>query len=571
MRLKDLKLGSKQAIGFGLILFMMLMVTAFSMNKMRDIKLEVDAITGDWLLRVITISDIDQSASQLFRNQLQLLDEDASDRELRLMRMVDFVTQIDENLVRYDSLVDHSMYMDSLAVLERQYRATFDTHWDEYQAFTFEFIGLLRENDIEAARELLNGPALDHFEEQNGHLKNLVWANQQGAKYAAERAAKTYNIARTVTGTWLLAALFMSIILAYAMVRWIVVPIQSLENAAHHVAEGDLEVELPVNSQDEIGALSTSFNRMTRSLKQATEKLHKSNEELARKSHDLAEQKSQIESKNAELESAMHQLKTTQEQLLMKEKMASLGDLVAGVAHEINNPVGAVQGSADVAARCVVKAEKILNDDKYEIDANDHRKLGVTFELLKKNIDVAREAGERIARIVNSLKNFARLDEAKYQTVNIHDGIESSLTLLGSEVTQRIDIQCHFGEVPPVPCYAGLLNQVFISLIRNATEAIDGRGRIDITTALVNGTPDHQERVSISIADTGCGIPRDRLDRIFDFAFSSSGNRVKMGSGLSTAFNIVQKHQGEILVDSEVGKGSVFEIRLPLNGVPADA
>ena len=571
MRLKDLKLGTKQATGFGLILLMMLMVTGFSMSKLRDMKKEIDAVTGDWLQRVITISDIDQSASQLFRNQLQLLDEDEDEQERRSLRMIDFVTQIDDNLVRYDSLVNHSMYADSLAVLERQYRETFDTHWDEYQAFTFEFLGLLRQQDIDGARELLNGPALDHFDELNGHLKNLVWANQQGARYAAERAAKTYGIARTVTGTWLLGAVILSMALALAMVRWIVVPIQSLENAAHHIAEGDLEVELPVNSKDEIGALSNSFNRMTRSLKQATDKLQRTNEELANKSHDLEEQKSRVESQNAELESAMHQLKNTQEQLLMKEKMASLGDLVAGIAHEINNPVGAVKGSVDVAARCVEKAEHVMQDGGLLKSETDHRKLSVTFELLKKNIDVAREAGDRIARIVHSLKNFARLDEAKYQSVNIHEGIESSLTLLGAEIGQRIEIKCHFGDVPPVPCYAGLLNQVFMNLIRNATEAIEGSGRIDITTGLINGQPDHRERVSIAIADTGRGIPSERLDKIFDFAFSKSGSRVKMGSGLSTAFNIVQKHQGEILVDSEVGKGSVFEIRLPLDGIAAKA
>ena len=565
MRLKDLTLGRKQLIGFGLILLMMLMATGFSIRKMGEIKQEVDAVTGDWLQRVITISDIDQSASQLLRNQLQLLNEGRTEREERSKRMINFVTQIDSNFVRYDSLVNLSMYMDSLAASERQFRNTFDTHWDEYQAFTFQFVLLLRNNEVEAARELLNGPALDQFDKLSANLENLVWANRQGATNAAQRAETTYHNARKVTLIWLFVAVLTSIMLAWMLVRWIVVPVQSLQNAAHHIAEGDLEVELPVTSKDEIGALSNSFNRMADSLRRATESLQQSNSELEKKSHDLARQKSEIESKNAELESALHQLKSTQEQLLMKEKMASLGDLVAGVAHEINNPVGVVQGSADVADRCVNKVEKILveNDTLTKLD---NPKLNTAFELLKKNIDTARTAGERIARIVNSLKNFARLDEADYQTVNIHDGIDSSLTLLGTEVRQRIDIHCYYGDLPLIPCYAGQLNQVFINLLKNAAEAIEGKGRIDIRTFLLNGSSNQISQVAIRIADSGRGISEERLEKIFDFGFSSGGERVKMGSGLSTAYNIIQKHQGEIRVESKVGQGTTFEVLLPLAG-----
>lgn len=181
--------------------------------------------------------------------------------------------------------------------------------------------------------------------------------------------------------------------------------------------------------------------------------------------------------------------------------------------------------------------------------------------LLRQNIDVTFAASKRIGLIVDSLKNFARLDESEFQVVNIHEGIESALTLLTRELQGKLDIVKNFAPLPEMGCYPGLLNQVFLALIKNAIQACKNRGTLTITTEQL------AEAVRISFADDGRGIAPEKLSHIFDFGFSNtSGERVKLSTGLATAYDTVQKHGGEIKVQSELGKGTTVEITLPLSG-----
>ena len=228
-------------------------------------------------------------------------------------------------------------------------------------------------------------------------------------------------------------------------------------------------------------------------------------------------------------------------------------------AHEINNPIGTVNSSADVSGRCIDRIELLLEKGELLQEIRDNPQLPQVMNVLKDNVRVTTVAGNRIASIVKSLKNFARLDEAEYQRVDIHEGIDSSLTLMGSELRSRISVAREYGEIPAITCYPGRLNQVFINLLKNASQAIEGSGSIGIKTFV------EDNRIYVEISDTGKGIPPERLDTIFDFGFSVAGERVKMGSGLSTAYNIVQEHDGEIEAKSEVGKGTTFSIVLPIN------
>ncbi|MGH8015185.1 MAG: sensor histidine kinase, partial [Candidatus Zixiibacteriota bacterium] len=168
-------------------------------------------------------------------------------------------------------------------------------------------------------------------------------------------------------------------------------------------------------------------------------------------------------------------------------------------------------------------------------------------------------ASRRIADIVQNLKSFSRLDEAEFQTVDIHLGIENSLVLLGGKKLSRIEVRKKFAKLPRLSCNPGLLNQVFLNIITNAATAISDSGTITIETAQQNG------EIVVSISDNGVGIAKDRLKNIFDFGFSTDTKRVKMGTGLLTAYSIVQKHGGRIEVESEVGKGSTFSVILPIN------
>ncbi len=256
---------------------------------------------------------------------------------------------------------------------------------------------------------------------------------------------------------------------------------------------------------------------------------------------------------NIELEETLRELRETQQQLVLQEKMASLGNLVAGVAHEINNPIGVVNSSADVINRCMNKVETAFQDE-----APDTAKIIKTMNLLKNNNHLIQTAGDRIATIVKSLKNFARLDEEEFQEADVHEGLESILTLLGQEIQERIKIVKNYGELPKVYCSPSQINQVFMSILMNAIQAIDGTGKIDISTFQENND------VSIRFTDSGKGIEPELLANIYDFRFSRKSQRVSMGVGLPASYSIIQKHNGKIHIDSESGKGTMVTISLPL-------
>jgi signal transduction histidine kinase len=325
-------------------------------------------------------------------------------------------------------------------------------------------------------------------------------------------------------------------------------PIRQLASAAGEVAQGNLDVSLPEMSSDEVGRLSQSFNSMTAALKGARTKTEQQASELRQQAQTLQQRNQTIERKNTELEETLHQLHATQEQLLQRERTAALGDLVAGIAHELNNPIGALLSATDVSERLVARIRG-GEDTRTKVDA---------VGLMEDSLGIIKTAGKRVATIVNSLKNFTRLDEAEYQQVDIHEGIESSLTLLGQEVTQRVTIVREYGDLPKLLCNPGQLNQVFLNLIKNAVQALENGGTITVSSAL------ERKSAVVRISDTGRGISPERLKRIFDFGFSTTGDRIKMGSGLAAAFKIVQDHKGEITVDSTPGQGSTFTVSLPL-------
>ena len=331
-------------------------------------------------------------------------------------------------------------------------------------------------------------------------------------------------------------------------------PLQSLLAGVKQVNEGDLDVSVPIHVEDEVGYVSRSFNNMVASIKEKNETLTEYANELERR---VEERTQDLSKKNGELQAAIRELHETQERLLLQEKMASLGQLVAGVAHEINNPVGAVNSSADVSNRSLGRLQSAMEESPSIEALKQSRIYQQTLKILRDNNGVILEAGERIARLVRSLRNFIRLDEAEFQIVDVHEGLESTLDLLHHQMGDRVTVERSFGELPKVYCHPGQLNQVFMNVFKNAIEGIRDRGRITVETIAGEG------QVTIRIQDDGVGIASDRLRRIFDFGFQSSTTRVKMGTGLSTAYNILKSHKGEIRIESEEGEGTEVTIILP--------
>jgi two-component system, NtrC family, sensor kinase len=238
-------------------------------------------------------------------------------------------------------------------------------------------------------------------------------------------------------------------------------------------------------------------------------------------------------------------------QLIQSEKMAALGLLVAGVAHEINTPMGAIHSNNDIMTRAVGKVRKLMESAP---DNEVRRLLDILGEVCRNN----EIATERIMKIVRNLKNFARLDEAERKKVNIHEGIESTLSLLRHQLKSRIRIVKCFGDIPEIECYPNELNQVFMNILVNAAQAIKHRGEITVKTWREG------DRVKIAISDTGVGIPPENLSKVFDPGFTTKGVGLGTGLGLSLCYKIVQDHRGTIEAESSK-QGTTFTISIPLN------
>jgi two-component system NtrC family sensor kinase len=253
---------------------------------------------------------------------------------------------------------------------------------------------------------------------------------------------------------------------------------------------------------------------------------------------------------NEELKEVNRRLKETQAQLIQTEKMASLGQLVAGIAHEINNPMAFVLNNLFTVERLM---EQIAPEAESRLPEPFLRKLAkVRLRLGEMN-----EGLDRVKTLVLNLRTFSRLDEGELKTIDLVESIESVLMLLRHRLSGRIRVEKHFGPERELYCFAGRLNQVIMNLVSNAMDSIEGEGTVTITT--LHG--DHD--VCISVRDTGAGIPAAIRGRIFDPFFTTKPVGKGTGLGLAISYGIIQEHHGSIEVESEEGVGSEFTIRIP--------
>ncbi len=305
---------------------------------------------------------------------------------------------------------------------------------------------------------------------------------------------------------------------------------------------------------------------------------------------DITERK-KIEIENAELfektQNALEELKKTQSYLLQSEKMASIGQLAAGVAHEINNPIGFVHSNLNSLNKYINKVLELIKRYEEGITAfknNGHKEI-VSFceeiDELKKKLKIdfiikdfqkvvsdSLEGTQRINKIVADLKNFSRVGQKEFNHSNINEGLETTLNVVWNELKYKCTVEKEYGDLPQIYCNAGQLNQVFMNLLLNAAQAIETKGTITIATRYLNGrstgSNKEQDYIEVKISDTGHGIPEETLKRIFDPFFTTKDVGKGTGLGLSIAYDIIQRHKGEITVQSEIGKGTTFTIMLPL-------
>ena len=238
-----------------------------------------------------------------------------------------------------------------------------------------------------------------------------------------------------------------------------------------------------------------------------------------------------------ELTATLKELKETQLQLINSAKMASLGQLVAGVAHEINTPLASIKSNNEITAKLLSKLSCDNSDILNEINAID------------------KEAIDRINLLVVSLRKYVRLDEAELQEADINKEIDLTLELLRHQTKNRIEINKNYDKIPPIRCYPNMLNQVFTNILQNAIQAIKGEGTISIDTSFKN------KNLTVKIKDNGCGIKEPQ--KIFDLGYTTKGVGVGTGMGLAISQKIIEKHKGKIEVKSRLNEGSEFIITIP--------
>ncbi len=256
-----------------------------------------------------------------------------------------------------------------------------------------------------------------------------------------------------------------------------------------------------------------------------------------------------------ELEQTNVKLRDTQASLVQSEKLASLGNLVAGVAHEINSPLGSIGSSADTARRALQLIEKALEGGE---GSWKDEKVQRAFRILISLNDSVVGGAERINRVVTALRNFACLDEGEYQSFDVNRGIEDTLMLVLANPEVRVEIEKDLGPLLDLYCRPRQLNQVFINILNNALEATENRGRITIKTRKDG------DRIRIRFSDDGPGIPPEDLGRVFEPGFTTKSRGVGTGLGLAICYRIIEDHGGTLDVESEPGEGATVSITLPI-------
>lgn len=313
-------------------------------------------------------------------------------------------------------------------------------------------------------------------------------------------------------------------------------------------------------------------------------RVSRENERIIREQNAFLEEKvkqrtEELKHANDNLTTTLKNLRDAQSQLVEAEKMASLGQLTAGIAHEINNPINFVKSNIRPLQLDINDLQEVIrkyegigtgnnNDLHAQIREVEEFKNEINFSFINEEIQSLikgiEDGAVRTAEIVKELRTFSRLDESELKQVDVHEGIDSTLVLLRNSMPRNIRIDRHFGAIPQIECFPGKLNQVFMNLLNNAIYAIREKNSTGEELITISTRREDKDNISISIADTGSGITPEVKDRIFEPFFTTKDVGEGTGLGLSIVFSIIEKHNGRITVHSEVQKGTEFILTLPI-------
>jgi signal transduction histidine kinase len=402
--------------------------------------------------------------------------------------------------------------------------------------------------------------------------------------------SKSHALRLWVIGASMAGSAAIAIVLSILTSRAIARPIQSLTQVTQQaLSESNFSLQVPVTTKDEVGVLTVSFNQLIAFVKTLLDQQQEYSETLEKK---VDERTQELSDKNIQLQELLEKLHSTQVQMIQSEKMSSLGQLVAGVAHEINNPVNFIHGNlayvqeyTDNLLGFVQLYQKYYSTPVTEIE-KEAKDIDLEFlqEDFPKLLSSMKLGTDRIREIVVSLRNFSRIDEAEFKAVDLHGGIDSTLLILQHRLkatpeSPAIRVTRDYGNLPLVECYPGQINQVLMNILANAIDAIEecnaGRtfqdikdhpGQIEIHTAMLDS-----QWVQIAITDNGSGMPKATQQQIFNPFFTTKPVGKGTGMGMAISYQIItEKHGGTLECFSTLGEGTKFIIQVPVKQLVPD-
>ena len=423
-------------------------------------------------------------------------------------------------------------------------------------------------------------------------LEELVAETQEdviASGRALEQATELQSvIIQASLAVSLIAAIAFALYNSWAITR----PLSAVSQVAQQVTkESNFELQAPVTTSDEVGTVAESLNALISQVKQLLQAQQRNQQQLEHYNQTLEftvqTRTQELNEKNENLQQTVEALNEAQSQLVQAEKMSSLGQLVAGIAHEINNPVNFIHGNlkhADAYVQDLLEVIALFRQHTQPTPVVEEKLEDVDIEFLTEDmtklLKSMRMGTERIKEIVLSLRNFSRLDESDGKTADIHEGINSTLLILAhrlkaNEIHPNIEVVKRYGDLPLVACFPGQLNQVVMNVLANAIDALEEHGvgsangeskpTITITTEQVD---EHQVR--IAIADNSIGMPATVQARIFEPFYTTKDVGKGTGMGLSISYKIItERHEGKLTCQSVADEGTVFAIELPI-GKPID-
>lgn len=417
---------------------------------------------------------------------------------------------------------------------------------------------LLRSIKEETAIEL--SVKFDRHSELLSRFKNTAETQQIQANEKVEQA-EALRLQIIIVSMLLSVAIAAG--LATITCRAIAQPLEAVTQVARSITEeSNFSLRSPVTTEDEVGSLATSLNQLVQWVGEYTSEL-----ELARQTLEQ-----RVEERTQELKEAIQNLQQTQAQLIQTEKMSSLGLLVSGVAHEINNPINFISGNiahAKEYTEIILELLDIYQQRHPNLMSEIQNKIN-EFELdfirsdLPKILSSMEVGTDRIQKIVLSLRNFSRLEEAEKKAVDIHEGIENTLLILNYRLKQGIEVIKKYEDLPLVACYPAQLNQVFMNILTNAIDALLAEEYLSVRQIVIQTAKVTQNQIRIGIWNNGSEIPADIRGKLFDPFFTTKPVGQGTGLGLTICYQIIEKHNGKIDVISEPNQGTEFVIALPI-------